>query len=193
MQVSTNKKPKKKLKKGFKIFLIIILVILVSVFSYLLFRKLNNSTDTVSTENNSQENTISTSTDQTATDSNPAADDDFSRLFKLRLPSQHLEYSSSSEISENGDMKIYIKNTKDGIGYIFVNTKDEANYVWITFVSAIAGEPLKTLITNDLKNLDYIDLRFGNKIFYKFNDGNNVNTSTSSIINISSSTSKSLR
>ncbi|MEI6352603.1 MAG: hypothetical protein WCO35_01575 [Candidatus Nomurabacteria bacterium] len=193
MQVSTNKKPKKKLKKGFKISLITILIILVFIFGFLLFKKFNNNTDNIKTENNTQENSTSTSTNPVVIDNNPAANDEFSRLFKLRLPSQHLEYSSSNEISQNGDMKIYLKDTKDATGYIFVNTKDEANYVWITFASAIAGEPLKTLITNDLKNLNYIDMRFGNKIFYKFNDGNNSTTSTSTIVNTSSSTIKALR
>ena len=46
--------------------------------------------------------------------------------------------------------------------------KDGAEYIWTTFISVIDAEPLKSKLKNDFKDLDYIDLRFSNKIFYKF-------------------------
>lgn len=91
-------------------------------------------------------------------------------LFILRLISQNLEYASSSEKSISGDQKIYLKNTKNDSGYIFINNFDNPEKVWITFASAISSDPLKTKLERDLKNLDYIDLRFDNKVFYKFKD-----------------------
>lgn len=132
---------------------------------------------------------ISADNSITTDDSNIVADDAFSKLFALRLPSQNLTYASSSEISSNGDMKIFLKNTHNDSGYLFVNTKNDASYVWITFVSAIAGEPLKSSLTNNLKNLNYIDLRFGNKIFYKFTGASSPTTiSNSSSTNSTTST-----
>ncbi len=67
-------------------------------------------------------------------------------------------------------MKIFLKNENDNSSYIYINTNDKAEYVWITFVSAIDAEPLKTKLKNKLTKLDYIDLRFSNKVFYKFKD-----------------------
>ncbi len=97
-------------------------------------------------------------------------DKDFTSLFRNRLPSVNLNFASSSEIYENLDMKIYIKGSDEDTGYIYVNTKDNANYVWVTFISAIDTEPLKSKLEKNLKNLEYIDLRFSNKVFYKFKD-----------------------
>lgn len=39
--------------------------------------------------------------------------------------------------------------------------------------SAITTEPLQTSLKNSLSNLNYIDLRFGNKIYYKFRQNQN--------------------
>lgn len=39
---------------------------------------------------------------------------------------------------------------------------------WSTLVSALDTSPLKTMMEKNKKNLEYIDLRFGNKVFYKF-------------------------
>ena len=73
----------------------------------------------------------------------------------------------------NGDLKIFLKNTKDDAGYIFVNTKDDVEEVWSTFASVLIADPLKNLFINNLIDLNYIDLRFQNKVFYKFNGLNN--------------------
>lgn len=95
----------------------------------------------------------------------------FTELFKNRLPSQNLEYATSS-IDEAGNLKIYLKNTANEEGYLYVNNKDDANYVWITFISVMAAEPLASELKTNLLGLDYIDLRFSNKVFYKFKDTN---------------------
>lgn len=119
-----------------------------------------------------------------------AIENEFITIFRSRLPSKRLEYASSSEISENGDMKIYLKGTKNESGFIYVNTNDKAEYVWITFVSAIDKDPLKSRLLNELDNLEYFDLRFNNKVFYKFNSINNdvqykKDTASSSSIDLS--------
>ena len=42
--------------------------------------------------------------------------------------------------------------------------------VWSTLVSAIDTNPLKSKLENDKKNLLYLDVRYGNKVFYRFSD-----------------------
>ena len=43
---------------------------------------------------------------------------------------------------------------------------------WSNVISAIDTEPLKTLLDTKKSKLEYIDVRFGNKVFYKFtNEG----------------------
>ena len=103
---------------------------------------------------------------------------DFISVFKKRLPSQNIAFASSS-LMPNGDLKIFIKNTKDSAGYIYVNTKDNVEEVWTTFASILIADPVKNLLNTNLTNLNYVDLRFKNKVFYKFN--NLTNTSTESV------------
>ena len=104
--------------------------------------------------------------------------DDFISVFKKRLPSQNVEFASST-LMPNGDLKIFLKNTKDNAGYLYVNTKDNVEEVWTTFASILMSDPVKNLLITDLTNLNYVDLRFKNKVFYKFN--NLTNTSTESV------------
>lgn len=52
--------------------------------------------------------------------------------------------------------------------------------VWSTVISAIDTEPLKSLLQTKKKDLEYIDMRFGSKVFYKF-----TNTAVPTIINAS--------
>jgi hypothetical protein len=49
--------------------------------------------------------------------------------------------------------------------------------VWSTIVSAIDTNPLKDKLADSIDRLQYLDARFGNKVFYKFTNGE-----TSSII-----------
>lgn len=99
---------------------------------------------------------------------------EFLELFKKKLSNKNLIFASSTEIDKNYDMKIFLLNTKNDSGYIHINTRNtNAEKVWINFISIIDSEDLKNKLQNNLKNLEYIDMRFGNKIYYKFyNDTN---------------------
>ena len=120
---------------------------------------------------------------------------DFISVFKKRLSSQNVEFASST-LLPNGDLKIFLKNTKDEAGYLYVNTKDNVEEVWTTFASVAIADPIKNLLNNDLLNLNYVDLRFKNKVFYKFNGLNNsascyIPVATSTIVETSSATTSS--
>lgn len=52
--------------------------------------------------------------------------------------------------------------------------------VWSTIISAIDTEPLKSLLMTKKDRLEYIDARYGNKVFYRF-----TNTALPTIINAS--------
>lgn len=175
---------KRKLKRGFKIFLwfFIFAIIVFSLF-FLNYKRVIDLNiaykDTKNTVVSFFQLFKKMDVSSTMSESPDEDLNDFSELFKARLSSKGLEFASSSVVEPNGDMKIYINNTHNDLGYIYVSTKDRAEYVWITFVSAIDAEPLKSKIVNNLNKLEYIDLRFGNKIFYKFNDGMiDISTST---------------
>lgn len=53
---------------------------------------------------------------------------------------------------------------------------------WSTLVSAIDTEPLKSSLQKEKEKLLYIDLRFGNKVFYKFRSGEFQNATSTVII-----------
>ena len=60
----------------------------------------------------------------------------------------------------------------DGGGEIRVNLLDNQDDVFSVFSSAKKVEPLRNDIINKLNDLEYIDLRFGNKVFFKFKNEN---------------------
>lgn len=54
--------------------------------------------------------------------------------------------------------------------------------VWSTLVSAIDTEPLKTKLEKNKEGLEYLDVRYGNKVFYRFNDMTFQNGSVNGIL-----------
>jgi hypothetical protein len=72
---------------------------------------------------------------------------------------------SKVEIDENRDVYLYASTSKSSIK--FAEKQDYAK-VWSNIVSAIDTEPLKTKLATKKDMLEYIDARFGNKVFYKF-------------------------
>jgi cell division septal protein FtsQ len=74
---------------------------------------------------------------------------------------------------DNGDYELSIESQgKDPSAYpkiLFRNGNDFAK-IKDNLVAAIAVEPFATKIKKDFTNLEYIDLRYDNKVYYKFND-----------------------
>lgn len=88
-------------------------------------------------------------------------------------------------VDEYGD--IYLKNNESG-SYIIFKSKDDLEKLWITLLSAIETAPLKDSLNSELNKLSYIDVRFGNKVFYKFTNATHQDIIATSTININEST-----
>lgn len=79
---------------------------------------------------------------------------------------------SKIDINEFGDISL---SSNDGDGRIIIAEKLDVEKVWSNIVSAIDTEPLKTKLEKSKNKLEYLDTRFGNKVFYKFtNDSKTV-------------------
>jgi hypothetical protein len=70
-------------------------------------------------------------------------------------------------VERTGDISCMDKDEKSKI--IFLKENDYKK-VWSTLVSAIDTDPLKTKLATDKDNLEYLDVRYGNKVFYRFSD-----------------------
>jgi len=72
-------------------------------------------------------------------------------------------------VQEDGDVKLYLSSftSKMGPEIIF---KADSNFEKIieNLQSVLSTEPLQSDFKNKYSSLLYIDLRFGNKVYYKF-------------------------
>ena len=73
-------------------------------------------------------------------------------------------------ILDNGDIKIFLSNSdKTLIGpYITLKADSDFQKVAENLQTALSTEPLQSNFKNKYSSLEYIDLRFGNKVVYKF-------------------------
>ena len=71
------------------------------------------------------------------------------------------------DIDEHNDIRLY--DDERGAAVILSLSAD-MNKVWSNILSAIDTEPLKSKLTTESENLEYLDARFGNKVFYRFTD-----------------------
>lgn len=71
------------------------------------------------------------------------------------------------EITKDNDIYFYNKERDTAVKY---HKGDNIDILWNTLISALDTEPLSDLLQNKKSTLEYIDLRFGNKVFYKFKE-----------------------
>lgn len=86
--------------------------------------------------------------------------------FKKNLEMMGIQ-SYSFVLDENSDGNIFISKNPTGAKIIFKINSDYPKMLE-NLESAISTEPLASAIKNKLDTLKYIDLRFGNKVYYKF-------------------------
>lgn len=71
-------------------------------------------------------------------------------------------------IDEYGDIRLYDSSKRTSI---IVASNFDVKKIWSNILSAIDTDPLKKKLTDTSERLEYIDTRFGNKVFYKFTNG----------------------
>lgn len=72
---------------------------------------------------------------------------------------------SKIDIDAYGDITLYDER---GISKILFAGTENIDKVWSNLVSAIDTDPLKSKLTTNKEKLEYLDARFGNKVFFKF-------------------------
>ena len=72
-------------------------------------------------------------------------------------------------VEDNGDIEVFLSSTTTQLGP-FIIFKADADFTKIAenLQTVITTEPLQTEFKNKYSSLLYIDLRFGNKVYYKF-------------------------
>jgi len=73
-------------------------------------------------------------------------------------------------VRDDGDIELYLQSNvalKNSPKIIFKSSSDIVKLVE-NLQSTVLVEPLKTDLKDKYNSLKYIDLRFGNKIYYKF-------------------------
>jgi hypothetical protein len=70
-------------------------------------------------------------------------------------------------VEEGGD--VTLTNASGTSKVLFLQQADQKKS-WTTLVSAIDTDPLKSKLEHNRDGLLYLDVRYGNKVFYRFND-----------------------
>lgn len=78
-------------------------------------------------------------------------------------------------VDENYDVSYLFSQSNS---YIITTLKDDTDILWSTLISAITTDPLLSTLNSSKKSLRYIDLRFGNKVFYKFGKSGSISSTT---------------
>lgn len=68
-------------------------------------------------------------------------------------------------IDEYGDISLYDER---GISKVIFSQTFDVEKVWSNLVSAVDTDPLKSKLIHEKNKLEYLDTRFGNKVFFKF-------------------------
>jgi len=96
---------------------------------------------------------------------------DFSRLVSLKEMLQSIAINSAALYKpEDGDLKIYLPSKSAGLigPEILLKMNSDFQKIVENLHSALAIEPLLSDFKNKYSSLLYIDLRFGNKVYFKF-------------------------
>jgi hypothetical protein len=79
---------------------------------------------------------------------------------------------SKINLDSHGDVTLSNELASSTIKF---SSKEDIKKVWSNLVSAIDTEPLKSKLANSKNKLEYLDTRFGNKVFFKFtNEGKTI-------------------
>ncbi len=90
-------------------------------------------------------------------------------------------------VETNGDVTL---SNADNASSIFFSRKGDQKKIWATLVSAIDTDPLKSKLSSNRNGLQYLDVRYGNKVFYRFNDMSFQNRKGTAIIDSHATTTE---
>lgn len=82
-------------------------------------------------------------------------------------------------IDSIGDVRLF---GQDAASQIMLTKDIDLEKGWSTLLSAIDTDPLKSSLEKEKNRLLYIDLRFGNKVFYKFGNNEEFQNGSSTVI-----------
>ena len=71
---------------------------------------------------------------------------------------------------------------KRGMSKVIFLKDSDFKKTWSTLLSSIDTDPLKTKLLTDKNQLEYLDARYGNKVFYRFSDMTFQNGSVTGIL-----------
>ena len=71
------------------------------------------------------------------------------------------------DIDEYNDIRLYDDERNAAV---ILSLSSDMGKIWSNILSAIDTEPLKNKLITEPENLEYLDARFGNKVFYRFTD-----------------------
>ncbi len=94
---------------------------------------------------------------------------------KLRLFAKNSEDMNldpvGMEVDSSGEIKMYLQEVKiREQPEIFLRVSSDFEKITENLDTALSTDPLKTKFAEKYDSLEYIDLRFGNKVYFKFND-----------------------
>lgn len=81
------------------------------------------------------------------------------KIDAVLFPVKHIQ------IDDHNDIRLFDMEMKKAIVFGMDISVEKA---WSNILSAIDTEPLKSKLKSEMDNLEYLDTRFGNKVFYKF-------------------------
>ncbi len=90
-------------------------------------------------------------------------------------------------VEEVGDVTLY--NASKTSKVLFLKDGEEKK-TWTTLVSAIDTDPLKKKLATEKEKLEYLDVRYGNKVFYRFSDMMFQNNGTDHILDVHATTTQ---
>ena len=73
----------------------------------------------------------------------------------------------SVNVESTGDISCL---NKEGTSKVLFLKDEDYKKAWSTLVSAVDTDPLKSKLATNKEKLEYLDARYGNKVFYRFSD-----------------------
>jgi len=92
--------------------------------------------------------------------------EEFNEIVSFKEKLDFLELETNWIVINEENFELYFPNQAK----IIVNRNDDFKLIINNLESALASEPLKTKLKDEFEKLEYLDLRFDNRVVYKFKE-----------------------